>query len=226
MTPQRRRAFLAAALLGATAVLSAVGKPRDKLADMLPSLDLEGAFPRSFGPWQVDDRMPVVLPSPDTQAKLDLIYNKVVSRTYVDNQGYRMMLSVAYGGDQSDGMRAHLPEVCYPAQGFQVVSRKAGQVAADQRKLPVVRLVTRLSGRHEPVTYWITVGDAVVPSRTDQKLVQMHYGLRGIIPDGMLVRVSSIDTDAPAAFTRQEAFIADLAQAIPAEARPRILGVR
>jgi EpsI family protein len=223
---QRRRALVASILLGSTAVLSAVGKPRDKLADMLPPLDLEAAFPRSFGSWQIDDRMPVVLPSPDTQAKLDLIYNKVISRTYVDAKGQRMMLSVAYGGDQSDGMRTHLPEVCYPAQGFQVLSRKTGLVTAAQRELPVVRLVTRLSGRHEPVTYWITVGDAVVPSRTDQKLVQIEYGLRGVIPDGMLVRVSSIDTDAANAFVRQAEFIADLAVAMPAAARPRILGAR
>ena len=66
----------------------------------------------------------------------------------------------------------------------------------------------------------------MVPSRTDQKLVQIEYGLRGVIPDGMLVRVSSIDTDAANAFVRQAEFIADLAVAMPAAARPRILGAR
>lgn len=226
MMPNRRRALAAGICMGATAVLAGVGKPRNKLADMLPPLDLEAAFPARFGGWRIDDRMPVVLPAPDMQAQLDLIYNKVISRTYINAVGQRMMLSVAYGGDQSDGMRIHLPEVCYPAQGFQLVSRKMASVPIADRQMPVVRLVTRLSSRSEPITYWITVGDAVVPSRTDQKLVQIEYGLRGVIPDGMLVRVSSIDPDVPGAFSRQAAFIAELAQAVPAAARPRILGAR
>ena len=226
MTSARRRAIIACACMGSAAVLAGVAKPRNKLADILPPLDLDAAFPGRFGSWHIDERMPVVLPAPDMQAQLDRIYNKVISRTYVDGSGQRMMLSVAYGGDQSDGMRIHLPEVCYPAQGFQVVSRKMGSVAVGQRQMPVVRLVTRLSGRVEPITYWITVGDAVVPTRTDQKLVQIEYGLRGLIPDGMLVRISSIDQDVPGAFVRQAGFIADLAQAMPNDLRPRVLGAR
>lgn len=224
MSTSRRQALVALCAMGSAATLAHVAKPTNKLADQGPPLDLEAAFPRSFGRWRHDDRQPVVLPSPDQQEMLNKIYNRVLSRTYVNGQFQHIMLSVAYGGDQSDGMNIHLPEVCYPAQGFQVLSRSLGRLSAGDRQLPVVRLVTRLGGRIEPVTYWITVGDEVVPTRTQQKLTQIRYGLRGLIPDGMLVRVSSIDVDSKAAFALHEAFVADLAPLIPASIAPRVLG--
>jgi EpsI family protein len=225
MTHSRRRALIVMGLMASAAAVANVAKPTHKLADTLPPLDLNVIFPPQFGDWQQDLRQPMILPSPDVQAKLDEIYNKVLARTYVNRlSGERIMLSVAYGGDQSDGMNIHLPEVCYPAQGFEVRSRSLGTVAVAGRDIPVVRLVTRLGERVEPITYWITVGDSVVPTRTQQKIAQIRYGLRGLIPDGMLVRVSSIDHDIAHAFQIQRQFIADLTAAIPTAQRPRVIG--
>lgn len=197
--------------MGSAAVLAHVGTPTKKVADTWQT-NLEVMFPEAFGDWRLDRSMPIILPSPDVQSVLDAIYNQVLSRTYINQHTRsRIMLSVAYGGDQSDGMRIHLPEVCYPAQGFQVLSRETGQVNTKNRDIDVIRLKTKLGGRYEPVTYWITVGESVVPSRTQQKLEQMRYGLKGQIPDGMLIRVSSIDSSADEAFTSQNTFIRDLA---------------
>lgn len=225
MNPVRRRALVAAALMCGTAVLAKVAKPSIKLADQSEPIDLEAIFPADFGRWQVDRNMPVILPAPDVQAKLNAIYNQVLSRTYVNDQGYRVMLSVAYGGDQSDGMNVHLPEVCYPAQGFQVADKRAGLLELGVgRSIAVHRLVTRLGGRHEPVTYWVTVGESVAPSRTQQKLAQIGYGLRGQIPDGMLVRVSSIDRDTPQAMQIQAQFVNEMSARIPERFRARVIG--
>ena len=55
------------------------------------------------------------------------------------------------------------------------------------------------------------VGDRVTLSGTEQKLAQLAYSTRGVIPDGMLVRVSSIDQNAESAWLMQQSFIADLA---------------
>lgn len=224
MNAMRRRSVAAFLAMGAAAALAHVATPRTKLADLGPPIDLEAIFPSVFGAWRVDTNLPVILPAPDVQAKLDAIYNQVLSRTYVDNQGRRVMLSVAYGGDQSDGMNIHLPEVCYPAQGFQLVSRLRQTLSMAGRQIPVVRLVTRLGGRVEPVTYWITVGNVVVPSKTEQKLVKIRYGLRGEIPDGMLVRVSSIDADARKAFNLHGEFVAAMAEAMSPENLVRVAG--
>lgn len=224
MTASRRKALVALALMGGAAALAHVATPRIRTADLDPPPDLEKLFPRAFGDWRVDTSLPVILPAPDVQAKLDAIYNQVVSRTYVNREGYRVMLSVAYGGDQSDGMSIHLPEVCYPAQGFEVRQRRQSQWVVDGHPMPVVQLVTKLSARNEPVSYWIVVGDEVVPSRTAQKLVKMRYGLKGQIPDGMLVRVSSVDIDAQRAFAQQAAYASALVAAIEPAHRWRVAG--
>lgn len=226
MTPHRtrRQALVLLGLMGGTAVLAKVGKPSIKLADQRGRFELETVFPRAFGDWQVDMNMPVILPAPDVQAKLDAIYNQVLSRTYVNRQGYRVMLSVAYGGDQSDGMSLHLPEVCYPAQGFQVSRKEAGVLSVDGRQVPVHFLATSLGGRYEPVTYWITIGDAVAPSRSQQKMVQIRYGLKGQIPDGMLVRMSSIDRDTANARRMQAEFADAMGRGIAEQYKPRVLG--
>ena len=128
MNPNRRRAVVVAGLMAASFAGAAAWRPTKRLADTRPKVVLETLFPKGFGEWRVDDRMPVQLISPDTQAMLDKIYNQTLSRTYINPRGDRIMLSVAYGGDQSDGTRAHRPEVCYPAQGFQILSRSQGRL--------------------------------------------------------------------------------------------------
>ena len=224
MNALRWKAILLCFLMAASAAMAHFARPTVKIADSGPRVDLETLFPREFGDWRIDTRTPVVLPSPDLQAKLDAIYNQVLSRTYVNGNGERIMLSVAYGGDQSDGTNAHRPEVCYPAQGFQVLGNEAGTIDLDGRQMPVRRLQSRLGPRYEPITYWIVVGDKVVTSGTQQKLVQLRYGVRGLIPDGMLVRVSSIGTDAKAGYALQASFVNDMVRSIEQERRLRITG--
>jgi EpsI family protein len=223
INPVRRTAVLLGLGMAGTAALSYIAIPRDKIADRWQT-DLNRMFPVSFDGWRVDKSMPVILPAPDVQAKLDAIYNQVLSRTYVNASGDRIMLSVAYGGDQSDGMSAHLPEVCYPAQGFQVSGQKSVTLALAGRTVPATTLLTRLGGRYEPVTYWLTLGETVAATRTARKLAQMRYGLKGMIPDGMLVRVSSIDRDADRAFQLQARFLDQLIAAIPGDQLSRVVG--
>lgn len=218
------RAVLAALIMLAGAALAYLGKPGIYLADQIGKPDLESLFPKQFGRWRLDARMGVVLPAPDVQAQLDAIYNQVLSRTYVNTDGQRIMLSVAYGGDQSDGTSAHRPEVCYPAQGFEITANSKAVQSTAGGTLPVRQLMSRLGGRNEPITYWVVVGSEVATSGIEQKLAQMRYGLRGVISDGMLVRVSNIDTDMARGHALQSAFIAELAGAMPNPARSRVFG--
>lgn len=224
MNALRWKAVCACILMAASAAMAHFARPTEKIADSGPRVDLESLFPREFGDWRVDDRTPVVLPSPELQAKLDAIYNQVLSRTYVNRSGERIMLSVAYGGDQSDGTNAHRPEVCYPAQGFQMLGNEVGTLDLGGRSMPVKRLLSRLGSRTEPITYWIVVGDKVVTSGTQQKLAQLQYGVRGLIPDGMLVRVSSIGTDAKASYALQATFVNEMVHSVEQERRVRITG--
>ena len=114
MNSIRFRALVVFVLMAMSLTTAHLWRPTAKLADTRPAVDLETMFPKRFGAWALDERMPVQLVSPDTQAALNKFYNQTLSRTYVNAKGDRMMLSVAYGGDQSDATRAHRPEVCYP----------------------------------------------------------------------------------------------------------------
>lgn len=225
MTPQRLRAIVVLVLAVATALLADAWVPTLRIADTRPKTPLAELMPAKFGEWVEDRSMPVVLPAPDVQANLDKVYNQVLARTYVNPQGYRIMLSVAYGGDQSDGMSVHRPEVCYPAQGFEVQRVWSDALKFDRRSIPVSRAVTRLGARNEPLTYWIINGDQVIGSRGfDGRIVQLQYTLRGKIPDGMLVRVSSIDANARRAFDIQDRFAREMVKALDPAFRIRIVG--
>lgn len=199
-------------------------RPTVHLADTRPKINLEAMFPKAFGDWAVDERMPVQLISPDTQAQLDKLYNQTLSRTYVNRLGERIMLSVAYGGDQSDGTRAHRPEVCYPAQGFEVLANRIGSQPLGVSNLPVRELVARQGARIEPIRYWMVVGERLALSGTQQKLAQLRYSTAGVVPDGILLRVSNIDPDTQRAFQVQTRFIADLYGAVTPADRPRLFG--
>ena len=54
--------------------------------------------------------------------------------------------------------------------------------------------------------------------------MQLREGFAGRIPDGMLVRVSSISKDPAAAYAAQQAFVAELLAAMPAADRVRLAG--
>jgi hypothetical protein len=96
-------------------------KPTTRIADAGPKIDLETLIPKTFGDWKIDETVTPLIANPEQEALIKKIYNQTLTRTYVNLRNERVMLSIAYGGDQSDGMQVHKPEICYPAQGFQIL---------------------------------------------------------------------------------------------------------
>lgn len=221
---RRWQALMVALLMVAGSAVATWRRPTVYLADQIGQPNLQTLFPSAFGHWNVSAGQTPILPAPDVQAVLDAIYNQVLARTYVNADGEAIMLTIAYGGDQSDGMSAHRPEACYPAQGFAVTANQVGTLRIGPRDIPVRRLMTQRDWRYEPVTYWVAVGHEVVTTGVGQKLAQMRYGLRGVIADGMLVRVSSIDADAAHAHAIQAEFLDELARALDARSLDRVFG--
>jgi EpsI family protein len=225
MNALRWKCLIIALVLLAGAGLSRWAKPTRLLANDLPKIQLEQVFPERVGDWTVDRNQPALIVSPDVEAMLAKLYAQTLSRIYVNPKGQRIMLSVAYGGDQSDATRAHRPDVCYPAQGFQVKSSGRQRIALGSgAELPVGTMTAVLGNRVEPVTYWFAVGGSLAISGQEQKLAQLRYGLRGFIPDGMLVRVSSIDRDEAAAYALQAQFLQQMHSSMAATWTPRVFG--
>lgn len=225
---------MTAHLLASVVLLAAIGAsvaatmltPTRWMSEEAQRAPLEQALPKSFGDWRVDAAGAAAVINPQTQQVLDKIYSDMLSRTYVDSKGYRVMLSIAYGKDQRDSMQLHYPEVCYPAQGFTVLSNNIARVETGFSTLDVRRLVTNLGGRRpEPVTYWTTVGNQAVIGGNDKKMAEMSYGFRGLIPDGLLFRVSSIDPVPAEAFAAQDRFVRDLVRALGPVERLRFAGI-
>jgi EpsI family protein len=189
-----------------------------------PDFKLETMIPASFAGWTIDASIVPLKPDPERQAMIEKLYDQTLSRTYVNPRGERVMLSIAYGGDQSKTLQLHLPEVCYVAQGFQMMKTGDGELGTRYGALPVKRLVARQNERNEPITYWITIGDKAVLSGIQQKLQRLAYGLSGKIPDGMLVRVSTIQASEADAWRLQDRFVTEMLDALAPRDRARLLG--
>lgn len=200
-------------------------KPVKKINAEQDQFTLEAMVPAAFAEWKIDQTVIPIKPDAETQSKLAKIYDQTLSRTYINAKGDRVMLSIAYGGDQSSNLQVHKPETCYTAQGFEVVKNIGGQLLTQYGQLPIKRLVAVQGPRNEPITYWITVGDKAVKTGIEQRMQKLAYGLTGKVPDGMLVRVSSIELDAENAYKLQDGFVNDMLKAVDNKSRVRLVGV-
>jgi len=127
------------------------------------------------------------------------------------------MLLVAYGPVQNYRLKSHRPEICYTANGFRISNLFKSEISYRDSATPIktTRLTAQRETRLEPVTYWLRVGNDIATGPVESQLIRLKYGLRGLIPDGALVRVSTIGLSPDAAFALQNQFIRDLLAAIP-----------
>jgi len=220
-----RNALFIAALMFLASLGAILARPSVKLAGERPAISLESMIPKQFGDWREEPQRTLQVINPQTQELLDKVYSQVLTRVYVNAEGYRLMLSLAYGSDQRGSLQAHKPEVCYPAQGFTLHSNSPMELSTAFGAIPARRLFTALGARQEPVTYWFTVGDTAVVGKTQKRLVELRYGLTGRIPDGLLFRISSIDPDQPRAFRYQDQFINQLLGTVSPADRKRLSGL-
>lgn len=214
-----------AVLLALSHPLGSLLRPSERTSQLHGAIELETQVPKAFGDWRVDPSIRPILPDPGVQATLDALYSQVLGRTYVNGAGARIMLSIAYGDDQSSEATAvHRPEFCYRGQGFHVLTGAVETVSLPTHGLKVQRLHARLGPREEPITYWITLDRSATLPGFGRKWSQLQYGLRGQIADGMVMRVSSIGTDSAAAHALHDRFVADLHVAMPEAFKSRYFG--
>jgi EpsI family protein len=213
------------AVLASLAILSAgalaeVLKPRQLLASTQPAPSLEISIPKDFGDWHLVPSIGLVTPSdPGGYVGEELerrIYSQEVARGYTDGAGNIVMFLVAYGPVQNYRLKSHLPEVCYGAAGFRVSKKVIDWLnyAQGAPPLSVSRVLAEKEGRFEPITYWMKVGGDVANGVFDRQISRMKYGLEGVIPDGALIRVSTVGLPEAAAYKLQDKFVHDLLGAL------------
>lgn len=219
-----RTGLIVAALMIAAPVSAWLLTPQKSIADTAPQIDLEKAIPKQFGNWKTVEHGVSLVPTAAQEDALNAIYSQIVSRTYVNNQGDRIMLSVAYGSTQTKQLRAHRQEVCYAAQGFKIDTLRNENISIKGIEVPVTRMLATMGSRSEPVTYWFTMGNQVVRSYLDRELVQMKYAVSGYLPDGYLFRMSSLSRDANKAFAAQQLFAEAMFEDLDQQLAIRLLG--
>lgn len=226
MSVLQRRALCLLMMMMLAALLAWSARPTVRLADQGVALDLEALVPHQFSGWELDERQSAAVVNPQTGEMQSRIYQQVLSRTYIQRStGRSVMLSIAYGENQSRSNDLHVPDVCYPASGFRLEQSRQGTIRFAHNEIPVRRLIAQRLQRREPLTYWTIIGDQIAAGSIETKLLALSYGLRGTVPDGMIVRVSSLGLGDDEAFVLQQEFVEALLGSLPAEGRKRLAGV-
>jgi len=208
----------------ATTALSSLPAPVERIADSRPSINLESLVPERFGNWNTDKSIIPIGVSPDVLAALDKYYNQVLMRTYVNTSGERIMLSIAYGADQSDHLHLHLPEGCYEGQGFAVDDKITVLMPTPFGEMTVARLLATKEQRVEPITYWMVIGGQLATSMWEAKKIKLAYAIKRQIPDGTLFRISSISSDPQRGYALQQEFANAMMRELGPEPRRVLVG--
>ena len=188
-------------------------------------LNLDVSVPKQIGAWRMVEAASLPMVDPTVEASLQTLYSQTLNRVYVDGSGRYIMVSLAYGKNQSSwNTAAHRPEFCYSGQGFQIEPRGIHSVALSGHAIDTAHFVGSKQGRVEAVTYWVTLADTVALPGLSRKLQQLKFGLQGFIVDGMLVRISSLGADLPSEFEAQAQFVKDLERAMSSDVKPRFFG--
>jgi EpsI family protein len=213
--------FASIAILGA-AVMAKVLEPRELMARTSASPSLEQLIPKQIGRWRlIPEISPITPPDPEGYVEADAnssrIYSQEVGRGYTDGDGHIVMLLVAYGPVQNYRLKAHRPEMCYTAAGFRISGKTEAELSYRSNASPIkmTRLIAERESRFEPISYWMRVGNDISNGVVERQIIRLKYGLRGIIPDGALIRISTIGLPQEASFALQDQFIRDLLAAIP-----------
>ncbi|MBU0621560.1 MAG: EpsI family protein [Gammaproteobacteria bacterium] len=211
-------------LMVSSGFLAVVLTPTEIPADQQARIDLDTLVPKEFGDWKLEPFNAGGIVNPEVKGSLEKIYSQTLARTYVNKQGDRIMLSIAYGGRQKADLQAHRPEICYASGGFAIDKKTKTYVDTTVGRLPVMQLVAKQGVRNEPITYWVRVGDSLTRGWIEQKITAIGYGLTGKVPDGVLVRISSISNDEQGSYLVQQSFLRTMLQAVRSEDRVWLVG--
>jgi EpsI family protein len=207
-----RRKVLLGLLFGSAAAVAAWRLPRKSL-DYLGKQKLEDLVPKTIGPWKFVAASGLVVPPEDQLSRT--LYSQLLTRVYSNGDGLSVMLLVAQSAGQTGILQVHRPETCYPASGYQISPVTEHRVQLGDTNLTTNALTATNEGTTENIIYWTRVGDRIPTTWKEQKLDVAEENLRGIIPDAVLVRVSTVSGDEAGARATLDQFTRMLIGSLP-----------
>jgi len=218
-----RRGFLIGAGCLAAAAGATTMRPRERMS-LMGKLKLEDAIPQQFAGWSKYDTNQIVTPEGENSLAKQL-YSQSVGRLYVRGQDEFAMMLIAYGDTQSDTLQLHRPEVCYPAFGMEIIKNDLATIpVARGVDVPGRDLTAINAERQEFITYWTRIGQSLPTNGSEQREAKLASEFSGVIPDGVLVRFSTVAEDPKQAFATNRRFIGDLMAAVSPAVRRVLVG--
>lgn len=200
-------------------------RPRRKLR-LLQGGTIDQALPDKVGLWSSERTSDYI--GPELSGSLTkALYSEIVPRTYFhDETGDGIMLLAAYGDTQSDLLQLHRPEFCYPAVGFNLrMSEPATVALGGGALLPSRKVIAYTQERVENIIYWARLGEALPQSAGEQRQTRINQSIEGVVPDGILVRLSALG-DSDESFRMLETFIPEFLRSIPPVRRKAFIGTK
>lgn len=218
----RRQIIFGGAAL-ATAGVAWARTPRVSTALIDPK-KIDSIVPLKVGDWSYQTQSGLVLPPPDQLAAQ--LYDQVLTRVYASDTDLPVMLLIAYGSSQDGMLQVHRPEVCYPASGYSLSETEDISIPLPPGRwsIPARSFTATGQARTEQLIYWTRVGTRFPRSWAQQRLAVVKDNLAGLVPDGVLVRISAVSDDANGSRALLERFAAALVAAAPVLGRKLLIG--
>lgn len=217
----RRQLIMGGCLLGVASL--AYARMPEPGAEPLKPGEFDASIPKKIGKWSFVTASGLVLPPEDELS--DRLYDEVLTRVYEAPGAPSIMFLIAYSHVQDGLLQLHRPEICYPVGGFSLTETKTSSLALGSGiSLPVKTFSARASTRTEHVLYWTRVGEDIPSSWGRQRWSVVQANLKGQIPDGILVRVSVLGSDAGEAIAYVESFVRALIPALDPKTRMLMIG--
>lgn len=217
-----RRALLVGVAQAGTAAAAYAAMPR-RPADRLMKNSLEKLIPHQIGDWRWVSNSGVVTTS---EVADDDAYDQQLMRVYAAPNQPRIMLLIAYGSTQGGSLQLHRPETCYPGQGFSLADFSDVDLSLGVPARPVAAraFTAQRDDRIERLLYWTRIADAFPRNTAGEYRAILASVMAGTVPDGILVRVSTLGADTANSDAGLARFAAAMVLAAPPQGRALLIG--
>jgi len=216
-----RRKFALGIAFASVAGIAAARQPT-KNVDYLGKNELDKILPEKLGRWTFVSSSGLVVPPEDQLAQA--LYSQLLTRVYTSASGAPIMLLVAQSSSQTGILQIHRPEFCYTAGGYELSPSTPHRVSLGGTTIPALSISASMLGRTEQIVYWTRIGEHLPLSWKQQRMAVAMDNLRGIIPDAVMVRVSTYGNDKAAALAEVDDFIRAMIGSVAPQVRRVFIG--
>ncbi len=216
-----RRAVLVGGAMVAAGLTAQVLMPR-KSERGPTATKIDPLMPSTIAGWTFTTREGVVQTQETTPIEG---YDQLITRVYTGTGLPTIMLLIAYGSTQGGSLQLHRPETCYPGEGFSIRNTANADLRLDGADKIAAQTFTAVRDeRVEHLLYWTRISEYFPRTTSEEYLGIIRRVVNGIVPDGVLVRLSTIGTDAPTGMAALDRFASGLIWRSPDALRRVLIG--